>query len=162
MKRIKLFAACALIVLASCHKEVNTNPAGSTAPRAVTASSAKVVGYLPTWAGDVSQVQFSKLTHINYAFLIPTSSGGYQAIENPSKLSSMVSAAHAAGVKALISVGGGGGGGGFAGIVASSANRTAFVNSMIGFCNQYNLDGVDIDWEYPSVGTQANNFLLLM
>lgn len=163
--RTSVLTACtaAVIFFSSCHKEVKpgTDQSGApTTPRAV--ANFKVVGYLPTWAGDVSQIQFSKLTHINYAFLIPTSSGGYQPIENPSKLSSMVSAAHAAGVKALISVGGGGGGGGFAGIVASAANRTAFVNSMISFTNQYNLDGVDIDWEYPSVGTQANNFLLLM
>jgi len=163
MKPITLAClAAALLILSSCHKEVTPGPAASapTTPRAV--ANFKVVGYLPTWAGDVSQVQFSKLTHINYAFLIPTSSGGYQPVDNPSKLSSMVSAAHAAGVKALISVGGGGGGGGFSGIVASSANRTAFVNSMISFTNQYNLDGVDIDWEYPGVGTEANNFLLLM
>lgn len=162
-KKCLMCCAAALTFFSACRKDVKPGgdlPGPATTPRAV--ANFKVVGYLPTWAGDVSQVQWSKLTHVNYAFLIPTSSGGYQPIENPSKLSSMVSAAHAAGVKALISVGGGGGGGGFAGIVASSANRTAFVNSMISFTNQYNLDGVDIDWEYPSVGTQANNFLLLM
>jgi hypothetical protein len=74
----------------------------------------------------------------------------------------MVSSAHANGVKAMISVGGGGGGNGFAGIVTSSANINNFVNSMLSFCNQYGLDGVDIDWEYPSAGTQANNFLTMM
>ncbi|MES1159403.1 MAG: glycosyl hydrolase family 18 protein [Bacteroidota bacterium] len=160
-----LLAACSVFVmlLSSCSKDLShQSPSAATTPRAATASSFKVVGYLPSWAGNVSTIQFSKLTHINYAFLIPTSSGGYQAIDNPSKLSSMVTSAHANGVKALISVGGGGGGGGFAGIVASAANRTAFVNSMISFCNQYNLDGVDIDWEYPSAGTQANNFLTMM
>lgn len=94
-----------MLILSSCHKEANPGSTAPATPRAVT--NFKVVGYLPTWAGNVSQVQFSRLTHINYAFLIPTSSGGYQPIENPSKLSSMVTAAHAAGVKALISVGGG-------------------------------------------------------
>ena len=48
----------------------------------------------------------------------------------------------------MVSVGGGGGGGGFAGIVASSANISTFVNNMVSLCNQYNLDGIDIDWEY--------------
>ncbi|MBO9204793.1 MULTISPECIES: glycosyl hydrolase family 18 protein [Niastella] len=122
----------------------------------------KVVGYLPTWAGSVSNIQFSKLTHVNYAFLIPTSNGGYQPIENASKLQSLVTAAHANGVKVLVSVGGGGGGDGFHGIVASSANRINFANNMLAFANQYNLDGIDIDWEYPSDGTEANNFLLMM
>ena len=166
MKKTNVFVvmgcSALLMLMASCRKDTsNLASTASTTPRAAT-SSFKVLGYLPSWSGAVSSIQFSKLTHITYAFLIPTSSGGYDAIDNPSKLSSMVTAAHAAGVKATISVGGGGGGDGFAGIVASAANRTTFVNSMISFCNQYNLDGVDIDWEYPSTGTQANNFLLLM
>jgi GH18 family chitinase len=146
----------------SCRKDISSGIAGGkTTPRAVT-SSFKVMGYLPSWSGSVSSIPFSKLTHINYAFLIPNSDGSLQSIDNSSKLSSMVSAGHAAGVKALISVGGGGGGGGFAGIVASSVNTTNFVNNMIAFCNQYGLDGVDIDWEYPSPGTQASNFLSMM
>jgi chitinase len=166
MKRIQSVMWTSLSVLAlsvtSCKKDINSASSTPTVARAATASSFKVMGYLPSWAGSVSSIQFSKLTHINYAFLLPTSSGGYSAIDNPSKLSSMVSSAHANGVKALISVGGGGGGDGFAGIVASSGNITNFVNSMLSFCNQYGLDGVDIDWEYPSAGTQANNFLTMM
>ena len=122
----------------------------------------KVIGYLPTWAGSVSDIQFSKLTHVNYAFLIPTSTGDYNPIENASKLQSLVAAAHANGVKVLVSVGGGGGGDGFHSIVANAGYRTNFVNKMLAFANQYNLDGIDIDWEYPSDGTEANNFLVMM
>jgi GH18 family chitinase len=66
----------------------------------------KVVGYMPSWSGDVNAIQYSKLTHINYAFLLPTATGGFQAIENPSKLQSLVSLSHANGVKVLIAVGG--------------------------------------------------------
>ena len=165
MKRIQSLSWVGLMTLVlfstACRKDISSNATGSTTPRAAT-SSFKVIGYLPSWSGSVSSIQFSKLTHINYAFLIPNSDGSLQAIDNASKLTSMVSAAHAAGVKAVISVGGGGGGGGFAGIVASSTNRTNFVNNMISYCNQYNLDGVDIDWEYPSTGTQASNFLTMM
>jgi len=166
MKRKPFLAWAGMSVLAlfvfSCRKDISSYTAGGkTMPRAAT-SSFKVVGYLPSWSGSVGSIPFSDLTHINYAFLVPNSDGSLQTIDNGSKLSSMVSAAHAAGVKALISVGGGGGGGGFAGIVASSTNRTNFVNNMIAFCNQYGLDGVDIDWEYPSPGTQASNFLTMM
>lgn len=152
--------AVLFLFASSCRRDISGNVAGQTSPRAATAF--KVMGYLPSWSGSVSSIQFSKLTHINYAFAIPTSTGGYNAIDNTSKLSSMVSAAHAAGVKALLSVGGGGGGGGFSGIVASQANINNFVNNTISLCNQYGLDGVDIDWEYPSVGTEANNFLTMM
>jgi chitinase len=150
----------ALLLLASCRKNITGTSTGTTAPRAVT--SFKVVGYLPSWSGSVSAIQFGDLTHINYAFLIPNSDGSLQSIDQPSKLSSMVTAAHNAGVKAMISVGGGGGGGGFAGIVASSSNVSNFINNMMSFVSQYNLDGIDIDWEYPSTGTQASQFLTMM
>ena len=122
----------------------------------------KVIGYLPSWGGNVSDIQFSKLTHVNYAFLIPNSDGSLQGIDNLAKMQSLVSAAHAAGVKVAVSVGGWGGGDGFHGIVASSGNRTNFVNNMVSYCSRYNLDGVDIDWEYPGDGTEANNFVTMM
>lgn len=119
---------------------------------------------MPSWAGDVNTVQYSKLTHINYAFLLPTTTGGIQAIENPSKLQSLVSKAHANGVKVMISVGGwnDGNDGGFESLAGNTSYRNTFVNNMIGFVNQYGLDGVDIDWEYPDNGASANNYVTLM
>lgn len=124
----------------------------------------KTVGYLPSWAGSVSAVQFSKLTHVNYAFALPTSTGGLQALENPSKLQSLVSTAHANGVKVLIAVGGwnNGNDSGFESLAANAGYRTNFVNNLINMVNQYGLDGVDIDWEYPDGGASSNNFSLLM
>ncbi|UOQ53102.1 carbohydrate-binding protein [Hymenobacter cellulosivorans] len=124
----------------------------------------RVIGYVPSWAGDVNSVQYSKLTHINYAFLLPTATGGLQPIENPSKLQSLVSLAHANGVKVLISVGGwnDGNDSGFESIGANAAYRNTFVTNLVNFANQYNLDGVDIDWEYPDAGASANNHALLM
>src|SRR6185295_8595220 len=37
-----------------------------------------------------------------------------------------------------------------------------FTNNIINFVNQYNLDGVDIDWEYPDAGTEPANYTSLM
>ncbi|UOQ72257.1 glycosyl hydrolase family 18 protein [Hymenobacter cellulosilyticus] len=124
----------------------------------------RVIGYVPSWAGDVNSVQYSKLTHINYAFLLPTATGGLQPIENPAKLQSLVSLAHANGVKVLISVGGwnDGNDSGFESIGANASYRNTFVTNLVNFANQYNLDGVDIDWEYPDAGASANNHALLM
>ena len=124
----------------------------------------KVVGYMPSWAGDVNTVQYTKLTHINYAFILPNTNGTLQGLDNPSKLSSLVTKAHANGVKVQISVGGwnDGNDSGFEGLAANSSSRSTFVNAVISLVNQYNLDGVDIDWEYPDNGASANNYLTLM
>ncbi|HUP14129.1 MAG TPA: glycoside hydrolase family 18 protein, partial [Niastella sp.] len=124
----------------------------------------KVIGYMPSWAGDINTVQYSKLTHINYAFILPTATGGLYGNDNPGKLSSLVTKAHQNGVKVMISVGGwnDGNDSGFEQFAANSSYRTAFVNNIIGFVNQYTLDGVDIDWEYPDNGASANNYVALM
>ncbi|WP_208643533.1 glycosyl hydrolase family 18 protein [Pedobacter miscanthi] len=162
----------ALTVLYSCKKsEMNPEnelPNLSKGQEAVTelipGSSFRVVGYMPSWAGAVSQIQFSKLTHVNYAFILPTSTGGLQALPDPSKLQSLVSSGHAAGVKVSIAVGGWNNSddSAFEAFAANSTYRTNFVNNIMALVNQYNLDGVDIDWEYPNTGASANNFTLLM
>lgn len=124
----------------------------------------KVVGYMPSWAGSVNSIQYSKLTHINYAFLLPTATGGLQAIENPSKLQSLVTLGHNNGKKVLIAVGGWNNGddGAFESLAANATYRNNFVNNLINFVNQYNLDGIDMDWEYPDAGASANNYATLM
>lgn len=168
-----LCVAVVLLALSSCRKNNNFSPAAPTpspdVPNRQLGTSAipagfKVVGYLPSWAGAVNQVQYSKLTHINYAFVIPNGSGGLGAIDNVSKLQSLVSTAHANGVKVSISIGGWNNGddSGFESLAANSGTRTTFVNNVLNMVNQYNLDGADIDWEYPNDGASANNYSALM
>src|SRR5262245_1566636 len=62
------------------------NTPGHAAVRSILPGNFKVIGYMPSWSGDVNQIQYDKLTHINYAFLLPTSSGGLTGNDNPSKL----------------------------------------------------------------------------
>jgi chitinase len=135
-----------------------------TADAAVLPNNFKSVGYMPSWAGDVNSIQYSKLTNINYAFALPNANGTLQAIDNPSKLSSLVNLGHANGVKVSIAIGGwnDGNDSGFESLAANATTRTAFVNNVISFVTQYNLDGVDIDWEYPDPGTSGNNYAAMM
>jgi chitinase len=56
----------------------------------------------------------------------------------------------------------------FSDMVASSANRQAFIGSLGQLLNTYGFDGVDLDWEYPAAddrgGVKADkaNFVLLL
>ncbi len=134
------------------------------ADAAVLPNNFKSVGYMPSWAGSVTSIQYGKLTHINYAFALPNANGTLQAVENPSKLSSLVSLGHSNNVKVSIAIGGwnNGNDSAFEALAANATTRSAFVNNVVNFVNQYSLDGVDIDWEYPDQGTSANNYAAMM
>ncbi|HEY0273597.1 MAG TPA: glycosyl hydrolase family 18 protein [Chitinophaga sp.] len=161
-----LLAIAGICCMSACTKQLVNTPSGNqgTAARAISAANFKVVGYMPSWAGDVNAVQYAKLTHINYAFILPNASGTLQGLDNPGKLQSLVTLGHQHNVKVLISVGGwnDGNDSGFEGLAGTSAKRTTFVNALINLVNQYNLDGVDIDWEYPDNGTSSSNYTALM
>jgi chitinase len=168
-----LCAAALLAVLAACD-DSPTGAAPAPASRApaeplavMNPTTSRVVGYFPTWTGSIDSIQYAKLTHINYAFVLPTTSGALTGVpmSGNTRLQGLVQRAHAVGVKVLISIGGWNGGddSGFVGMAASSTARTTFVNNVISFVTNYGLDGVDIDWEYPDPNTaEATNYATLM
>lgn len=125
----------------------------------------RVVGYFPTWMGDVNTLQYDKLTHINYAFVLPTAQGGLSGLSSgDSRMKSLITAAHDKGVKVSISVGGWNDGddSAFETLAANASTRTTFVNNVVSFVTAAGLDGVDIDWEYPDAGSSATNYAALM
>ena len=125
-----------------------------------------LIGYMPSWQGSVEDIPFAKLTHINYAFVVPSPSGDgtLDAVENPSKLQKIVELAHAHGVKVSISVGGWSElkNPGFEILSASAASREVFAEKLLEFLAAYKLDGVDIDWEYPVGAVQSRNYEMMM
>ncbi len=138
--------------------------AASPAAATVLPNGFRSVGYMPSWSGSVNSIQYNKLTHVNYAFALPNSNGTLQAIPDPNKLSSLVSLGHSNGVKVSLAIGGwnDGNDSAFEALAANATSRTTFVNSVVNVVNQYNLDGVDIDWEYPDPGASGSNFTALM
>ena len=143
----------------------NPNPDPNPDPDdCVAANGFKVVGYLPSWQGSVSNIQFDKLTHVNYSFLIPNADGSLQALENLAKMQELVRRAQGTNTKVLIAVGGwlNGNDGAFTALASQAGTRTAFINNLVNFVNQYGLDGVDMDWEYPREGNEPRDYELLM
>jgi len=115
----------------------------------------KVVGYFPSWSGDPSSIRYEALTHINYAFGLASAAGDYQPLEAPEKLTALVVRAHDAGVRVLLSVGGWNEGStkGLDTIAADPEITNHFLDQTRQLLAQYNLDGVDLDWEYPRAST---------
>lgn len=107
-------------------------------------------------------IPYDKLTHINYSFLTPKADGTFNPITNGWKLKRIVETAHQHGVRVCISVGGWGWDAQFEELAADPATRSAFVRNLKAFVDEYQLDGVDMDWEYPDPGQSSQNFLSLI
>jgi GH18 family chitinase len=129
--------------------------------------SQKIIGYATSWSGLADSINYSCITHINYAFALPLADGHLRPLENTEKLQALIQLSHQAGVKVSISVGGWSDENGpldpvFEDLGANASSRVNLVNDIVGLINTYDLDGADIDWEYPDVGSSAKNYDSLM
>ncbi|THU94236.1 glycoside hydrolase family 18 protein [Dendrothele bispora CBS 962.96] len=115
--------------------------------------------YYPDWSAGSNppeNLNFSKFDILFFAFATPSASAGLNWDSgSQSILQRLVSSARNSGkgTRIVLSVGGWGGSTNFSSAVSSASNRSTFVNALVGAVNQFGLDGIDIDWEYPnSVG----------
>ncbi|HEV2693964.1 MAG TPA: glycoside hydrolase family 18 protein [Verrucomicrobiae bacterium] len=111
-----------------------------------------VTGYYPGYEQQfnlpASDIDFGALTHIIHFSAIPNANGTLNTGDNyltPANSTSLVTLAHAAGVKALVCVGGAGSENAF--LSAVSNNLPVLINSLTNFVVARGYDGVDIDWE---------------
>jgi len=121
----------------------------------------KIAGYFPSWAGSpaVSSFEFQNLTHIIYCFASANSDGSI-SVDSGIPNSAVVTAAHVANVKVLISFGGSGNTNGFP-AMSDTTIRTKFISNVFNYLLQNQLDGIDIDWEYPTT-RQSGTLTLLV
>lgn len=123
----------------------------------------KVVGYLTNWgnlASDASNVDYTKVTHINIAFINPTNSTG--TLGPTSGLSSAVGTIHTNNAKVLISLGGANAFSSFPNWpnLIKSANRSAYIHKIMQMVDTYSLDGVDVDLEGSDVNSDYAGFVI--
>jgi len=124
-------------------------------------SSKRLLGYYPSWSKynkppyvyTAEQIPYRQLTHITHAFLLLDEKAD-GTIDVPSGFvePALLTKAHAAGVKVMVSIGGGDGiqGPRFNKMAEEEAHRQAFVKNVHAFLTKYKYDGVDIDWEVPN------------
>ena len=157
---VPTWSAIALaLLLIGCSVAVSPTTSPSPTPVART-EPFKVVGYV-TPAANIDAIDFSLLTHISYSFLIPRANGTTRPFGAPNHLRKVVSQAKKHGVKVLIAVGGWGWDKEFETLAANPAVRTKLAKRVAEFCATYQLDGIDIDWEYPNAGESASHFAAL-
>ncbi|ASJ17008.1 hypothetical protein A3L04_07955 [Thermococcus chitonophagus] len=128
----------------------------------------RIVVYYISWgiyarAFSPYDVPFENVTHVNYAFLKLLENGTVTWADpwaDPMNLEAFkeLKSRYPA-VKFLISVGGWTLSKYFSPVAADPKKRQEFIKSAIAIIRKYNLDGIDIDWEYPGGGGMEGNYV---
>lgn len=120
----------------------------------------KVIAYYTATSFDepLERLQLDKLTHVMYGFARPTKDGDLIPVDKTEKLKELVELAHQKNVKVFIAIGGWSYQNvplatTFAAMSENEEARQKFVDNVVEFVTTYNLDGAEIDWEYPQKDT---------
>lgn len=121
-----------------------------------------IIAYVGGYKGlvDTNNIEANKISHINYAFVniqngeatltnLKTDSVNFRNLnllkgDNPN-------------LKILISIGGWAWSENFSDAVLTNESRVKFARSAVDIIRKYDLDGVDIDWEYPGMPGEEDN-----
>ena len=161
MKRMKLMILTALAVFLSC-----SSKAGEL--RMASSDTKVIVAYVTSWSSIMPDPQY--MTHINYAFGHVSETFNGVGIDNENRLRGIVALkAQKPELKIMLSIGGWGSGR-FSEMAANDKYRLAFAKDCKRVVKEFDLDGIDIDWEYPTSAAanisaspdDTKNFTLLM
>lgn len=112
------------------------------------------IGYL---FGRPDKIKYGLYTHLCHAFLVADGDGKVRESRLvPSR--EVTGEAHKAGVKVLLSLGGWGWDEQFASIVSKPEAEDRYVKSVLRIVDEYDYDGIDLDWEYPDTKKEIAGF----
>jgi chitinase len=112
------------------------------------------VGYL---FGQPREIDFRLYTHLCHAFLVADGEGRIQKRGSvPSR--ELTGAAHQAGVRVLVSLGGWGWDRQFASIVSRPEAEDRYATAVMALVDEFDYDGIDFDWEYPDTKEEVAGF----
>ena len=127
-----------------------------------------IVAYVTSWTKVMPDPAY--VTHINYAFGHVNDTFDGIRIDNENRLKSLAGLKKTAPkLKIMLSVGGWGSGR-FSEMAATAENRKKFARDCLRVVDEFKLDGIDIDWEYPTSNAakissspdDTQNYTLLM
>ncbi len=133
----------------------------------------KIIGYVfGSRDPDIENIDAAKLTHINYAFAnIEDNEAVLERPFDQSNLSRLNALKEKnPDLKILVSVGGWTWSGNFSDAALTPESRLQFAKSTVEMIREHQLDGIDLDWEYPGQAGAGNihrpedkqNFTLLL
>ena len=123
----------------------------------VTAASAqsryKVIAYYTGNGETIRQYPLDKLTHVIFSFLkLQSDTLVFRNDDQRRSLEQLVELKKTyPHLKIMVSIGGWGGCAPCSDLFASVEHRNMFAKTTVGLFRQYDIDGVDLDWEYPAI-----------
>lgn len=121
-----------------------------------------IIGYVFPRKAPLTELDIrgDMLTHINYAFA--NIKGGQLVAERPDDAANLKALTglrkRFPSLKVLISVGGWSWSGGFSDMSLTKASRKKFIDGAVSFLREHELDGIDLDWEYPGQPGAGNTY----
>ena len=111
-----------------------------------------VIAYYSGNATEIDRYEIEKLTHIIYSFVLLRGNKLYVSPAAGSILKKLVSLkSRNRSLKIQLAFGGWGGCKTCPQVFSQENGRVEFAQSVKEILNKYQLDGIDIDWEYPAV-----------
>ncbi len=129
---------------------------------AAVAAPPVISGYIFPQAAPIQpgQIDPHSMTRINYAFA--AIAGGHMVLSSPNDVANLAQLTalrkQNPPLQILVSVGGWLGSGGFSDVALTPESRAAFIDTAMQILEQYDLDGLDVDWEYPGGAGAGNKF----
>ncbi|KAJ3245701.1 hypothetical protein HDU78_008758 [Chytriomyces hyalinus] len=123
------------------------------------ASDGKIlVAYLPYWKQvPASYMDFSRITHLLYAFATLEPTGTIKLpVDDKKVLPDFTASSHAGKAKAILCIGGWGIHP-FSTAFSTASGIATFTASVSDVLDRYGFDGVDVDWEYPGQESAPGN-----
>ncbi|WP_462250501.1 glycoside hydrolase family 18 protein [Ferruginibacter sp.] len=147
-----LFFASMLITFAYSCKKSDTTPTPPPVNTVIAPPPAfgfYVVGYFPSYrtVAAVPDIKFRMCNVINYAFATVNSTGSL-VLGSSSHLLEVKTKAKANNAKIFLSINGAAAD--FKTLASAATGRTSLINQTMNLVRTYGLDGVDMDWEFPS------------
>lgn len=153
--RLLLFVLVA-VSLSAC---ISGEPMTTDAPPS---SRYRLVAYVHGGTPEaLAQIGAEKLTHINYAFanVTPSAEVVLEDPEDGARLAALVGLREGnPDLKILLSVGGWSWSENFSDAALTDTSRERFAQSAVAVVRAHDLDGLDLDWEYPGQRGEDNVF----
>ena len=129
-----------------------------------TAPDPVLAAYLPSWRYETApEASFGMVTDVLYFSIEPDAEGGLDWNDSdPAHLVDLKAKKQKYGFRTYICVGGWERSEHFPAVAADEALRAKFVAELVKFADEYDLDGVDLDWEHPQNEKEGMDYAVLI